>query len=106
MRLLQIFKDATLYFSRSTPNLAKVIPAMDRIDTHLATGAANRKRKYNPSVRAALLVGKKLLNKYYDKSDHSELYRIAMGECHSCFPLFPLRFFTAFASSCSSWPQT
>ncbi len=59
------------------PNLAKVIPAMDLIDKHLATSALNQ--KYNHSIQATLAVGKKLLNKYYDRSDHSEVYRIAMG---------------------------
>ena len=26
-----------------------------------------------------MLIGKRLLNKYYNMTDHSELYRIAMG---------------------------
>ncbi|KAF5331114.1 hypothetical protein D9619_005956 [Psilocybe cf. subviscida] len=39
--MLKIFKDGTLFFSRATPNLATVIPAMDLIDTNLATIAAN-----------------------------------------------------------------
>lgn len=74
---LQIFKDATLYFSRATPNLAKVIPAMDHIDRHLATAALDS--DYDPAIQAALAIGKKILNKYYAMTDHSELYRIAMG---------------------------
>ncbi|KAG6808270.1 hypothetical protein H0H92_004677 [Tricholoma furcatifolium] len=37
--VLQIFKDTTLYFSQSTPNLAKVIPAMDHIDAQLSTNS-------------------------------------------------------------------
>jgi hypothetical protein len=73
----QIFDDATHFFSRSTPNLAKVIPAMDLIDRHLTTASLNP--KYDPSIQAAVTVGKTHLNKYYDMSDHSELYRIAMG---------------------------
>ncbi len=36
---LQIFKHATLFFSHDTPNISTVIPAMDHIDTHLATAA-------------------------------------------------------------------
>jgi hypothetical protein len=39
---LKIFKDATLFFSRGTPNLATVIPAMDLIDEHLTTESINR----------------------------------------------------------------
>ena len=66
-----------MYFSRSTPNIAKVIPAMDLIDKNLATAALDN--CYEPSVQAALLVGKKLLNKYYDMTDQLELYRITMS---------------------------
>ena len=69
---MQIFKDTTLYFSRSTPSLAKVIPAMDHIDKYLAMAATNK--KYNPSIQAALNIGKTLLNKYYSYTDHSEFY--------------------------------
>ena len=84
LKSLQIFKDATLFFSRETPNLAKVIPAMDHIDKHLATAAT--RGQYRPAIQAALTVGKKLLNKYYAATDHSEMYRIAMSN------LFPISF--------------
>lgn len=70
-------KDATLFFSRSTPNLAMVIPAMDHIDQILATQSIDK--ELEPSIRAAVLMGKKTLNRYYDKTDYSEVYRIAMG---------------------------
>ena len=74
----QIFKAATLFFSRdAVPTIGSVIPAMDRIDEHLATAATNN--KYNAAMRAALAVGKKTLNRYYDRTDHSEVYRIAMS---------------------------
>lgn len=73
----QIFKDATLFFSRSTPNLATVIPAMDHIDQHLATESLSR--LYGPAVRVALAMGKKTMNRYYNLTDDSEVYRIAMG---------------------------
>ena len=75
---LQLFKDTTAFFSCATPYLAKVIPAMDHIDQHLATAA--RDNAYKPCIQAAVAMGKKLLNKYYSYTDHSELYRIAMGE--------------------------
>ena len=74
----QIFKDATLFFSRSTPNLPIVIPAMDHIDAHLATASQNS--KFSPAIRASLTLGKAHLNKYYNMTDHSEVYRIAMSE--------------------------
>ena len=74
----QIFKDATLFFSRGgTPNVASVIPAMDHLDEHLTSAAISH--KYDPAIRAAVAIGKKTLNRYYDRTDHSELYRIAMG---------------------------
>ena len=50
---------------------------MDYIDKHLASGAFNA--KYLPSIQASMLIGKRLLNKYYNVTDHSEVYRIAMG---------------------------
>jgi hypothetical protein len=52
---------------------------MDHIDRHLATAAVSD--KYSPAIRAALAIGKKTLNRYYDSTDHSEVYRIAMGTC-------------------------
>lgn len=50
---------------------------MDHIDSHLATAA--KKKKYPLSIQASLAIGKKTLNRYYDKTDHSEVFRIAMG---------------------------
>ena len=50
---------------------------MDMIDKHLATATLNN--KYEPSIQAALAVGKNLLNKYYNMTDHSKLYCIAMS---------------------------
>jgi hypothetical protein len=77
---LKIFKDATLFFSRGTPNLATVIPAMDLIDEHLTTESINR--ALSVPIRAALSIAKTTMNKYYTKTDLSEVYRIAMGENH------------------------
>ena len=50
---------------------------MDHIDEHLATAATSD--KYCVAIKAALAIGKKTLNRYYDKTDHSEVFRIAMG---------------------------
>jgi hypothetical protein len=77
---LQILKDATLFFSRATPNLAVVIPAMDEIERRFTSMAANT--KYNSAIRYALRLAKATLNKYYSLTDSSEVYRIAMGESH------------------------
>jgi hypothetical protein len=78
----QILKDATLFFSHSTPNLAVVIPAMDYIDQTLSTQAINSVR-FEPAIRASLSLAKKTLNRYYTMTDSSEVYRIAMGMLHS-----------------------
>jgi hypothetical protein len=51
---------------------------MDRIDEHLATSAKNM--RYSVAIRSALAIGKRTLNRYYNKTDHSEIYRIAMGK--------------------------
>jgi hypothetical protein len=75
---MQLFKHATLFFSRDTPSISTVIPAMDCVDEHLATSAESA--AYSTAIRAALAIGKKTLNRYYHKTDQSEVYRIAMGK--------------------------
>ncbi|KAF8067603.1 hypothetical protein FPV67DRAFT_1561940 [Lyophyllum atratum] len=75
--VLLILKDTTLFFSRKTPNLATVIPAMDHIDKYLATAATSK--WYHPAIKAVLAIGKRTSNRYYDKTDYSEVYRVAMS---------------------------
>ncbi|KAG2085762.1 uncharacterized protein F5147DRAFT_527162, partial [Suillus discolor] len=75
-QLHDVLKDATLFFSRSTPNLATVIPAMDLIDTRMTKYSHDT--KYSPSIRAAVQLAKKTLDRYYELTDTSEVYRIAM----------------------------
>ena len=53
---------------------------MDHLDSHLLNAASNP--KYSIAMKAALSIGKKTLNRYYDKTDHSEVFRIAMGKPH------------------------
>ena len=74
---MQIFKDVMLFFSCSTPSIATVIPAIDHIDEHLATAILNP--NYLIAIKAALVIGKMTLNRYYNKTDHSEVFHIAMG---------------------------
>ena len=75
---VQIFKEATLFFSCDTPNLATVIPAMDHINNVLT--ASSNSNKYSLPIRAALTISKRTLSKYYNKATgESEVYRIAMG---------------------------
>jgi len=71
-------KEATQYFSRAKPNLAQVIPAIDAIHEEFSSFI------HQPSVpdpiRAAVEMAKKVLNRYYSKTDDVEIYRIAMGK--------------------------
>ena len=78
----QILKDGTEYFSRSSPNLATVIPAMDHIDTTF-TNIIQPTSAAHPAIRYALRLAKKTLNKYYSLTDEAEVYRIAMSKSPS-----------------------
>ncbi|KAI0744391.1 hypothetical protein BC629DRAFT_1299019 [Irpex lacteus] len=89
-----VFYDATQFFSRKRPSLAAVIPAMDRIDEYLATASVDK--TYLPSIRAAASLGKKTINRYYDLSDRSESYRIAMA----LNPRYKLNYFKQ-----AKWPS-
>jgi hypothetical protein len=55
-----------------------VIPAMDIIDSMIAM-TAETPYKYCLRIHAALAVGSKTVNKYYNKMDYLEVYHIAMG---------------------------
>jgi hypothetical protein len=69
------------------PNISTVILAMDQIDEYLMTTCQDF--KYSEAIRTALALGKQTLNHYYDKTDHSEVYRIVMGKSlHVPFYLF------------------
>ena len=72
-----MLKDATLFFSQGTPNLATVILAMDHIDERLTTDALNP--RYNCAIHASLGIMRKTLNRYYTLTAMSEVYWIAMG---------------------------
>ncbi|KAI0757813.1 hypothetical protein C8Q80DRAFT_1056774, partial [Daedaleopsis nitida] len=76
--VLKVFKDATLFFSRGTPNLATVIPAIDHIDKILTTASLEDQSKYDPAIRVACGLATQVLHKYYSLTDSSSLYRIAM----------------------------
>jgi hypothetical protein len=67
-----------MFFSRRTPNLATVIPAMDHIDDVL--DGFSRNTDYNMAIRSAVDLAKRTLNRYYSLTDASEVYRIAMGK--------------------------
>ena len=90
LHVSQIFWDGTQFFSRMAPNLTMVIPAMDMLDEHLTDYSL--KENVLPSIRAAVVLAKKTLNRYYGKTDESNTYCITMGEyqlrskfhCSSC----------------------
>jgi hypothetical protein len=67
-----------MFFSRRTPNLATVIPAMDHIDDVLQ--GFTRNTNYNTAIRSAVDLARQMLNRYYSLTDASEVYRIAMGK--------------------------
>ncbi len=58
---------------------------MDHIDTVLATAALNDV-KFSAPIHAALAVAKDTLNVYYDQTDESKVYHIAMGMIVSFYP--------------------
>lgn len=67
-----------MFFSQKKPNIDSVIPSMDYLDAQLTASALNP--LYADSIKSAIALGKRTLNRYYDMTDHSEIYRIAMGE--------------------------
>jgi hypothetical protein len=81
-----VLKHATLFFSRSTPNLAKVIPVMDVINDRLTVKANDR--SLSLAIRSSLGLAKKTLNRYYSRTDDSEAYRIAMSTFSTCILFF------------------
>ncbi|TFY73221.1 hypothetical protein EWM64_g10791 [Hericium alpestre] len=85
--ILKVLRDATEFFSQSVPNLANVIPAMDYIDEQFVTDAIDE--KYSVAIRASLSVVKRTLNRYYNLTDDSHVYRIAMV----LHPAYKLKYF-------------
>ncbi len=51
---------------------------MDHINKILAT-SADSSSQFSPATHAALAIGKTVMNKYYNLTDQSEVYHIAMG---------------------------
>ena len=75
-----MYKEATLFFSQdNVETIAHIIPTMDRIDNMLHTSASN---PLNLAVKVALKFARKLMDKYYSKTDVSNVYHITMGVLH------------------------
>ena len=72
-----MYKDATLFFFQdAVVTIAHVIPTMDRIDAMLSSSSTE---PLLPSVKHALSFVQKIMDKYYSKTDLSNVYQIAMG---------------------------
>jgi len=79
--LCQIYKDATLFlFQDQVSTITNVIPTMDRIDSLLSDAATEL---LSSSVKHMLTFACKSINKYYSKTDLSNVYHIAMGTLQS-----------------------
>ncbi|KAL1698105.1 hypothetical protein EV121DRAFT_177512, partial [Schizophyllum commune] len=78
-RVLKVFKQATLFFSRDDcSTITSVIPTMDKIDELMASSDPDTKRPLHATVKAAMRLAKAKVNQYYGKTDLSRIYRIAM----------------------------
>ncbi|KAJ7065553.1 hypothetical protein C8F01DRAFT_982162 [Mycena amicta] len=78
---LEVFKHATLLFSSDEKStIANVITTMDKIDDLITTTivSPSARRPIHNIVRKALNLAKTTLNKYYSRTDTSNVYRIAM----------------------------
>jgi hypothetical protein len=72
-----MYKDATLFFSQdNVVTIAHVVPTMDRNDVVLSNSAT---MPLTPAIKHALSFAHRLMDKYYSKTDFSNVYRIAMG---------------------------
>ena len=69
-----------------TPNVATVIPAMDHIDETLTNDFQDP--SLAPSIHGAVCLAKKTLNKYYNKTDDAEGYRIVMSRFFTYLGIF------------------
>jgi hypothetical protein len=73
----QLFKKATLFFSRDDiSTIASVIPTMDKIED-LFSGRT--RANMHPAIVSAMGLARKTMNRYYSKTDSSYVYRIAMS---------------------------
>ena len=82
-----MYKEVTLFFSQdAVAMIAHVIPTMDRIDTMLSSSST---KLLLPSIKHTLSFAQKIMDKYYSKTDLSNVYRIAMGMLPCCQRLVP-----------------
>lgn len=98
--VLENYKKATIFFSQDAASVAAVIPAMDKLNSHLNPAT---KQPYHPAIQAAMKLARKKINHYYSMTDLSSAYRIAMGKCYLFIsPTYTL----TFVFSSPSWFKT
>ncbi|KIJ17296.1 hypothetical protein PAXINDRAFT_47510, partial [Paxillus involutus ATCC 200175] len=73
--VLQQYKQATLFFSQDSATIAAVIPAMDKLDNKLNW---QMKNDYHPAVISAMQLAKNKMDRYWQITDLSNVYCIAM----------------------------
>lgn len=75
--VLQRYKSATVFFSRDATSIAAVIPAMDKLDDHLKS-IQSAPEQFHPSILAAMKLARKKMDRYWKRTDESDVYRITM----------------------------
>ncbi|KAF8235574.1 hypothetical protein L208DRAFT_1153115, partial [Tricholoma matsutake] len=74
--VLKMYKDATLFFSQDDAvTITNVVLMMDQIDAMLKSSAMT---PLTPAIKHALTFAHQLMDKYYSKTDLSNVYHIAM----------------------------
>jgi hypothetical protein len=81
-------KEGTDFFSTSTPPISSIIPAMDTIDQCFATASIDDTRFPLP-LKVVLDLGKRIMNKYYNLTDESEIYWVSISKFNTPFLLVP-----------------
>ena len=76
---IQILKEGTDFFLISTLPISSVIPVMDTIDQCFAMASMNDTCFPLP-LKVALDLGKRIMNKYYDLTDESEIYQVSISK--------------------------
>ncbi|KAJ7501887.1 hypothetical protein B0H11DRAFT_1713272, partial [Mycena galericulata] len=83
--MVYALKDATILFSAdSKSTIAHVLTTMDKVDDLITSTIvpARRQRLLHTSIRDALKLAKKTMNRYYSATDESNVYRIATSTFH------------------------
>jgi hypothetical protein len=86
---LQAFHDISLEMqSSSIPLISSIIPRIDDLVRVIDDFKDDTSK--HPAVRSAAVRGLAILNKYYQKSDESFVYRIAMGKLNALISVYVL----------------